>query len=143
MLGQHLINQWASTQKTVTLSSGEAELFGVVKGATESLGIRSLAQDMGLGQNLHVSLYADSSAAIGICNTYRYWEVIHLATGQLWVQEKIRRKEISLFKVLGTDNPADLFTKHVPRDATDQCLATMSVIRSEGRADSAPRLHNE
>ena len=142
MLGQHLIKHWASTQKTVTLSSGEAELFGVVKGATESLGIRSLASDMGLGQNLHVSLYADSSAAIGICNRSGIGKVRHLATGQLWIQEKIRRKEVALFKVLGTDNPADSFTKHVPRDATDQYLATMSVVRSEGRADSAPRLHN-
>ena len=57
--------------------------------------------------------------------------------------ENSEEGDIALFKVLGTDNPADLFTKHVPRDATDQYLATMSVIRSEGRADSAPRLHNE
>ena len=66
LLGKHLIKHWASTQKVVTLSSGEAELYGVVKGATEALGLRSLAQDMGVNENVDIRLYADSSAAIGI-----------------------------------------------------------------------------
>ena len=44
----HLIKHWSVTQKTITLSSGEAELGGVVKGASEGLGLRSLARDLGL-----------------------------------------------------------------------------------------------
>ena len=62
-LGQTLVFH----TKVVTLSSGEAELYGVVKGATEALGLRSLAQDLGIG-TLEIHLHADSSAAIGICN---------------------------------------------------------------------------
>ena len=46
--GSHIIKHWAVTQKHVTLSSGEAELGGVVKGAAEGLGVQSLAWDMGL-----------------------------------------------------------------------------------------------
>ena len=42
------MKHWAVTQKHVTLSSGEAELGGVVKGAAEGLGVQSLAWDMGL-----------------------------------------------------------------------------------------------
>ena len=35
--GAHLVKRWAVTQKALTLSSGEAELGGVVKGAAEGL----------------------------------------------------------------------------------------------------------
>ena len=76
MLGTHLVKHWASTQKVVTLSSGEAELYGVVKGATEALGLRSLAQDIGMG-TIDIHLHADSSAAIGICNRTGIGKVSH------------------------------------------------------------------
>ena len=46
--GAHIIQHWAVTQKRVTLSSREAELGGVVKGAAEGLGVQSLAWDLGL-----------------------------------------------------------------------------------------------
>eukprot|EP00969_Alexandrium_andersonii_P008731 381337-Alexandrium_andersonii.AAC.1 len=38
--GTRLINHWSSTQMAVTLSSGEAELAGVVKAASEGLGLQ-------------------------------------------------------------------------------------------------------
>ena len=40
--GAQVIKHWATTQKHVTLSSGEAELGGVVKGAAEGLGVPCL-----------------------------------------------------------------------------------------------------
>ena len=83
MLGRHTIKHWSSTQKVVTLSSGEAELAGIVKGASEALGLMSLGGDLGV--ELHAKLYADSSAAIGICRRTGIGKVRHLATGQLWV----------------------------------------------------------
>lgn len=140
MIGGHLIKHWSSTQQTVTLNSGEAELYGVGKGATEALGIRSLAQDMGIGQNLQISLYAGSSAAIGIGRPTGIGKDIHLATGQMWIQEKIRQKDISWYKVLGTESLADLFTKHVLGESVDAYLDTMHTNRSEGRAETAPIL---
>ena len=139
MFGKHLIKHWSSTQKVVTLSSGEAELYGVVKGATEALGLRSLAQDLGIG-TLEIHLHADSSAAIGICRRSGIGKVRHLATGLLWVQERIRSKDLHLYKVLGTDNPADLLTKHLPRDAVDKHIAAFQTTRQGGRAESAPQL---
>ncbi len=49
MLGTHLLKHWASTQKRITLSSGEAELGAVVRGFSEALGIQSVARDLGFG----------------------------------------------------------------------------------------------
>jgi hypothetical protein len=48
MLGTHLLKHWASTQKKITLSSGEAELGAVVRGFSEALGIQSVARDLGV-----------------------------------------------------------------------------------------------
>ena len=56
MIGGHLIKHWASTQKTIALSSGEAELSGILKGASEGLGAQSLAKDLGLELDLIIGL---------------------------------------------------------------------------------------
>ena len=143
LLGKHFVKHWASLQKVVTLSSGEAELYGVVKGAIEALGLRSLAQDMGLGDNADICLFADSSAAIWICRRTGIGKVRRQATGQLWIQEKIRHAGLSLstlFKVLGSDNPADLLTRHVARECADKRVSAMCTTRESGRADTAPQL---
>eukprot|EP00969_Alexandrium_andersonii_P312361 13801068-Alexandrium_andersonii.AAC.1 len=39
-------------QKTIALSSGEAELAGIVKRAAEGLGLTAIAQDLGFSASL-------------------------------------------------------------------------------------------
>jgi len=136
MRGTHLIKHWSSTQRTVTLSSGEAELLGIVRGCSEALGARSLAGD--LGMEAQISVCGDSSAAIGICRRVGIGKVRHLAVGQLWVQGLVRSGELRLHKVLGTTNPADALTKPLARPALDCHLASMHLQREAGRAASAP-----
>ena len=81
MVGGHLTKHWASIHKTLALSSGEADLSGILKGASEGLGAQSLAKDLGLEMDL-ISR-ADSSAAIGICQRHGLGKVRHLAVGNL------------------------------------------------------------
>ena len=47
MLGGCAIKSWASTQALVSLSSAEAEYYGVVKAASVGLGIKSMMSDLG------------------------------------------------------------------------------------------------
>jgi len=138
MVNGHLIKHWSSTLKTIALSSGEAELAGIVKAAGESLGLRSLCEDLGLTGK--VDLYADSSAAIGICQRSGIGRVRHLDVAQLWIQERIRAKEFGLHKWPGADNPADILTKHVCRAILDSHLETLCIDSIRGRADIAPDL---
>ena len=141
MHGSHLIKHWATTQKVVTLSSGEAELAGVVKGVQEVLGLQSYARD--LGTDYRIEVHSDSSAAIGICRRSGIGRVRHLAVGQLWVQEKLRSKEFSLYKVLGLQNPADMLTKHITADELQRHQTAVSLCSETGRADSAPHVNAE
>ena len=46
------------------MSSGEAEFYGAVKGASTGLGMKALYRD--IGYSLPLRLWTDSSAALGI-----------------------------------------------------------------------------
>eukprot|EP00969_Alexandrium_andersonii_P062161 2739088-Alexandrium_andersonii.AAC.1 len=80
-----------------------------IRDSAEGLGIASIALDIGLSAGLRV--YADSSAAIGICRRTGIGRLRHLAVGQLWVQERARAGDFELIKWPGADNPADMLTK--------------------------------
>ena len=110
MLGKHTIKTWSTTQSSVSLSSGEAEFNGVVRGAGMGLGFQSLMRD--LGQDAPVRVWTDSEAAIGISSRQGLGKLRHLDTHTLWIQHAVRSGRIDLRKVLGEANPADLFTKH-------------------------------
>ena len=47
-LGPHCLKAWSSTQDIIALSSGEAESYGLVKGASHAIWIRSMLEDMGV-----------------------------------------------------------------------------------------------
>ena len=78
MRGAHVLKTWCGTQATVALSSAEAELVSLVRGAAEGLGLQSLAGDLGHEARLRVRV--DSSAAIGICSRTGVGKVRHLDT---------------------------------------------------------------
>ena len=73
----HLRTHWSNTQWVVALSSGEAELAGVVKGASGGLGLQSIGVDLGLG--LGWRAHADSPVARGIRNRSGVGKARHLA----------------------------------------------------------------
>ena len=139
MVGSHCLRTWSSTQASVTLSSGEAEYYGLVKAAGAGLGHQSLMLDLGL--QLPVRVWTDSSAALGIASRSGLGKLRHLETHTLWVQEKVRTGAIEVRKVWGEVNPADLFTKHLPsREKVHQLLGLFGCEYREGRASAAPLL---
>ena len=46
----------------------------------------------------------------------------------------------SLTQIPGASNPADILTKHVPRELLERHLKTMNVVEDYGRAASAPTI---
>ena len=138
MMGPHLLRHWSVTQPTIALSSGEAELVGIVRGASQSLGFRSMALDLGFDVSLRIK--TDASAAIGICRRRGLGRIRHLAVSDLWVQERLRNEEFELEKIPGADNPADVLTKHLERPLLSKLLPRMHVFNEDGRAQTAPTL---
>ena len=126
MLGGHMIKSWSSTQPGVMLSSGEAELCGVIRGSGMGLGFQSLMAD--LGHALPLRVWTDSSAAIGICTRQGLGKMRHIDTHLLWVQQAVRSGRVDLRKVLGEENPADIFTKHLSSASNTQQTENDDVV---------------
>ena len=142
MLGQHLIKSWSTTQVPISLSSGEAEFYGVVKASSVALGYQAMMEDLGL--RMAVRVWTDSTATMGICGRRGLGKLRHIDTQCLWIQQKVRRKDIELRKIRGEMNPADLFTKHLPgEDKIKSLVKLLSCEFRGGRAATAPRLRDE
>ena len=122
------------------LSSGEAELYAVVKASCEGLGIRAYGLD--LGMSLHGNVYTDSSAALGILDRTGLGRTNHLHTQALWIQEVERLRRLTFAKVRGEQNPADLMAKYLCRLLVNRHSDFLNAQFADGRASSAPSLNS-
>ena len=109
-LGQHLLCHWSSTQTSVALSSGEAELNAIVKGASEMIGILNMAR--ACGRKVDGAIFTDSSAANSINHRRGCGKIKHLDAKQLWVQDFVLSKAFAVQKLPREYNPADALTHH-------------------------------
>ena len=111
MVGSHLVKSWCSTQPIVSLSSGEAEYYGIVKGASVGLGLRSILKDLGVEVAIRVN--TDASAATGMANREGLGKVRHIEVNRLWIQDRAANGDIEIHKVNGKEHRADILTRHV------------------------------
>jgi hypothetical protein len=133
MVGSHCVKSWSTTQKSVTLSSGEAELVACVKLSAELLGMLQLLRDWGLDMEGRVMV--DSAAAIGVVSRRGNGKLRHVKVGMLWIQERVEDGDLKIDKVKGEENPADLMTKHVPVKKITQFMQDISQDFEGGRAE--------
>ena len=139
MIRKDLVKSWSPTQGPISLSSGEAEFYGVVKASGIALGYQALLRDLGVG--LPVRVWTDSTATMGICGRSGLGKLRHVDTRSLWVQQRVRDKSLEIRKVHGEVNPADLFTKHLSSEERVTDLLRLFGCRfSTGRAAGAPAL---
>ena len=136
--GRHVLKHWSTTQSTVALSSGEAELISLVKGTSEGLGLQSMLEDAGVDTWLHVR--TDAAAALGMAQRTGVGKVRHLDTRLLWIQDYVRAGRVHLSKIDGLLNSADALTKYLSSSIMSNHLLRMGWRLQEGRAESAPVL---
>jgi len=137
-LGSHMLKAWSSTQNVIALSSGEAELYALVKGASQTLGLIAMADDFGI--SLGGRVHTDSSAAVGITTRQGLGKLRHIRVQYLWVQDVIKEKRLGVQKVPGVDNPSDVLTKHLDASTMSRHLTTLGFNDAKGRAHTAPTL---
>ena len=138
MLGTHCVKTWSSTQAIIATSSGEAEYYGVVKAASVGLGVRSLLADLGVTHDLEV--LTDATAAKGLASKKGLGSTRHIEVHYLWVQERVHRGDLTLSKVWGHDNPADLLTKHLDSKTMNRYMSMFGMKYLDGRSASIPSL---
>ena len=117
----------------MALSSAEAELNGICKASQEALAAKYMAEE--LGQTHHVSVSTDASAAVGIVLRHGIGKIKHLHVKQMWVQERVRERELSVHKIPRAINAADLMTHHFTEKEAGEHLGRMNVIRINHNGD--------
>ena len=136
MWGGCLLKAWSRTQTLIALSSGESELAAVTKAAAEAMGVRAILQDF--GYKVSISIHSDATAAIGICKRQGLGRVRHLATADLWIQQRVRGQDFHLYKLPGRENPSDLMTKYKSFPEITRFLSKLGVVPRAGRSALAP-----
>ena len=132
MRGTHCLKTWSATQKTVALSSGEAELTAAVKAATEGMGMMQLMEEM--GEQVSVEVKVDSAAALGTVHRKGNGKLRHVRIGLLWIQQLEEQESVRFRKIAGAQNPADLFTKHLNQHDVRKHCEAISQLHMEGKA---------
>ena len=132
MLGNHCPKTWSSTQKTIALSSGEAELIALVKMSTETLGSMNMLKEWGIQPGARI--FADSSAALGVAHRKGSGKLRHIRVNMLWVQDKRANGELDYQKIEGSDNPGDLMTKYLGSGLMKSHLESLTMEVRGGRA---------
>ena len=94
MYGGCCVKHWSKTQTTEGLSSGEAELHCSAAGMAQALGLQALAKDLGF--RVTIDVLSDAAVAVGIARRRVMGKFRYLDSTDLWIQEKIQPKQLSL-----------------------------------------------
>ena len=101
---------YSRTQKSIALSSAEAEYLSLTGATSEALNIHSAIRFL-TATPVVVKAFTDSSACRGICARQGVGRIRHLAVRLLWLQQAIRAGRLTVHSVPTQQNPADIGAK--------------------------------
>lgn len=139
LAGSHLLKSWSSTQPTITLSSGEAELHGVVRGGAVGLGIASPTFGPQCPDSF-ADLDRQHSITGHLCTSGARQGAPPRCARALGAAKTSTRRFV-LYKVDGDMNPGDLFTKaSLTSHRIRTLLSLLGCQYMNGRSRAAPEL---
>ena len=104
---------WGSKkQKSVALSSCEAEIMAASEAAKEAVYLSRFVSELGLGDDKPTALYVDNKAARDLAyNPEHHDRTKHIERRHFYVRELVEEMRIVVPYVKTADNIADFFTK--------------------------------
>ena len=124
------------TQAVISLSSGEAEYYAMVKTACRLIGMVHLLRDVGC--EFKSRLWSDSSAGIGIACRRGASGVRHIETQTLWLQQQVARRNLEVKKKAGAINIADIGTKVLDEGSMTRLCSSVGLVFTDFRTLSQP-----
>jgi len=120
---------WASKRQPVTaISSTESEFYSVSLCGLDCVYLRRMMEMMGYKQLGATAIAQDNNACIFLVKgSGMYNRARHIDTRVYRIRELAAgaSPEVKLFKIAGTDQPSDLFTKGLPRPAFEKYRAVL------------------
>ena len=113
MLFRSIFSWNSRAQKSIALSSTEAEYMSLSDTSRQLVWIRTLFKelDISLGP---IPLCSDNQGSIFLAsNPVQEKQIQHIDLRYHYICEIIRQKQVELLFVEGAENPADLFTKNL------------------------------
>jgi hypothetical protein len=118
------------TQGFTALSSAEAELAGIHRGAINCIFIQNMLNELGswfLGEKT-LKVYSDSSAARSISNRIGIGRLKHLEIRQIHIQQLTSSGRLATACVKGENNVADIGTKQLDRPRIDKLSEMLRIV---------------
>ena len=118
-------------QKSVSLSSAEAELNALVSGAADGIYLRRCLEFLVEEKVVHHCL-VDNSAALHLCHRKGPGKLRHIAGKLLWIQDMVAQGDLEVKAVGTVANVADLGTKPLAKARVNLILHWCQIYNGEG-----------
>ena len=110
----------------IAQSSADSETHAASDAAKAALHIKYIGEELGIDMPVKIPILIDAGAAMGfIANTGGGGKMKYIDIRVSWVQSLRNREHFRWFKVPGTENKADFFTKILPSKAFKEYEAEM------------------
>ena len=121
---------WQSRlQKTVALSTMEAEYMAVVEAGKEVLWMKDFIGELGIRQGEY-RLYCDSQSAIHLAKNAAYHSrTKHIQCKYHRIRKRVEEREFVLTKIHTAENGSDMLTKVLIPDKLDACRKRIGLTR--------------
>ena len=114
-LNESLITWCSQKEKTVALSSCEAEFMAATAAAKQALWLRSLLSELTGRKPKSVELFVDNNSAIALMkNLVFHGRSKHIDIKYHFIRECVERKQIVVKRVCTAEQKADTLTKALP-----------------------------
>ncbi|GJY52882.1 hypothetical protein Tco_0444546 [Tanacetum coccineum] len=116
LLGDRLVSWSSKKQKSIAISSTEAEYIALSGCCAQMLWMRSQLTDYGLGFN-KIPLYYDNKSAIALCcNNFQHSRSKHIDIRYYFIKEQVKNEVVELYFVKTEYQLVDIFTKALGRE---------------------------
>ncbi|GKE79917.1 hypothetical protein Tco_1549917 [Tanacetum coccineum] len=141
LLGDKLVSWSSKKQKSVAISSTEAEYIALSSCCAQVLWMRSHLTDYGLGFN-KISMYCDNKSTISLCcNNVQHSRSKHIDIKFHFIKEQVENGAVELYFVNMGYQLADIFTKALGKERIGFLINKLG-MRSV-TAESLKQLANE
>ena len=107
-----LVHWFSKTQRSVSFSSAEAELFGAILAAKEAIFLRYLLDDLSRTPDGPTRIYSDSKSCVDLSyDPVSFKKTKHILRAAEGLRDYVAREVIVLSHIAGVINIADMLTK--------------------------------
>lgn len=128
MIGSCIISWEAKKQRTVALSSTEAEYMGLAEATKEVIYLNNFLSELGFSEFADAIIFNDNLGSLKLAENPTYHaRSKHIDVRHHFIRESLREKKIRIAHVYTEDMPADVLTKALPNPKHLRCIELLKL----------------